>query len=68
MNITISNDLGKKLQERIHASKEFSSVDQYIEYILTEVLKQTQNEDQQPYTKEQEDEVKQRLSDLGYMD
>lgn len=65
MQITLPDDLAKKLTERINASNEFSSLDAYVCYILEEVLKQT---DTATYTKAQEDAVKERLENLGYLE
>ena len=72
MEITLSDDLAKQLEQRISASEEFSTVEEYVNYVLGEVLKQTEESSSEPssqaYTKNEENEVKKRLEDLGYMD
>lgn len=75
MQITLSNELARKLEERVSASDEFDSVEAYANYVLDEVVKQTQQPEAGPegsgeptYTKEQEEAVKKRLEDLGYLD
>lgn len=71
MNIIINDDIAKHLEERVKQSQEFTSVDQYVNYILEEVIKQTATVASAPeetYTNEQELEVKKRLEDLGYLD
>jgi len=65
MNITLPEDLAKKLGERVTLSKEFPSVEAYVVYVLEEVLKQTADP---AYTKAQEDAVKERLENLGYLE
>jgi Arc/MetJ-type ribon-helix-helix transcriptional regulator len=67
MQITLPDELAKKLESRVAESQEFSSVDAYVCYVLEEVLKQTGGNND-AYTKEQEAEVKERLSNLGYLD
>lgn len=68
MQINLSDELTKKLEARVDASDEFQTVEEYVEYIVTEVLKQTETQEPEGYTKDQEKELKQRLSDLGYLD
>lgn len=67
MTINIPEEMGKKLEEHVKTSSEFSSVDEYVEFVLSEVLKQTTGQ-QEDITEEQEEEVKKRLEDLGYLD
>lgn len=68
MNITLPETLAKQLEERVKGSGEFQSVEQYVCYILEEVLKQTANDTATGYTQAQEADVKKRLEDLGYLD
>ena len=71
MTINISPELTERLQTRLNESTEFTSIDAYVEYILTEVLNQTEgthDTDSSAYSAKEEEEVKQRLSDLGYLD
>ncbi|MFC1598229.1 CopG family transcriptional regulator [Patescibacteria group bacterium] len=72
MQINITDELTKKLEERVNASDEFDSVEKYVNYVLEEVIKQTAGDageaSDETYSKEQEAAVKQRLEDLGYLD
>jgi len=67
-NVAIPLKLYKKIQKRVK-STDFKSVDEYITYILEEVIKQVEDEDEVPeYTEEDEEKVKDRLRALGYLD
>jgi len=68
MHINISDELSHKLENRVKTSNEFKTVEEYVEYVLAEVLKQTEGPAEEVYDKKQEDSVKQRLEDLGYLD
>ena len=48
----------------------FASVSSYVTYILRQVLSSIEEEERskQAFTKEEEEKVKQRLRDLGYID
>ena len=48
----------------------FSSVSSYVTYVLRQVLSSIEEEERskQAFTKEEEEKVKQRLRDLGYID
>ena len=64
--INIPNPLFKKIEEKIRNTG-FSSVESYIIYVLREIL----TEDEEPekaFTKKDEEKVKARLRELGYMD
>jgi len=67
IRIDISKDLYEKIVQRVKMSQdEFKSVEEYIHFVLTEVVK----DDEQPqsaYTKEEEEEIKNRLKSLGYI-
>lgn len=67
MNITLKDDLVEKLTARVEASSDFSTVEEYVNYILEEVIKQTEGEES-AFSSEEEKEVKDRLHDLGYLD
>lgn len=73
MNIAIPDELYQQLQGRVQSSREFSSVDAYVQYVLEEVVKQMAKQmptasTSSPYSKEQAADVKKRLEDLGYLD
>lgn len=63
--ISISSKLFDIISDRIHDSgNEFSSVDEYIEYVLTELLA---SKDESPYSEDQEKKIEKHLIDMGYM-
>ncbi len=64
MKINISDDVAKKLQERVKGSK-FKDVEEYVDFVLKKVVKKLE---EKRMTKQDEDKVKQRLRSLGYLD
>ena len=65
-SISVPADIYDKIEERVKAT-EFGSVDDYVLFILVEVLKD-EEEEEQAYSEADEAEVKKRLKALGYMD
>jgi Arc/MetJ-type ribon-helix-helix transcriptional regulator len=59
-------ELYGKVEERVTAT-DFGSVDEYVEFVLEEVVK-GEEEEEKAFSEEEEKEVKKRLKDLGYMD
>lgn len=55
-----------KIEERVKATASFSSVDEYVIFVLEEVLK-AEGEEADAFTEEEEEEVKRRLRGLGYL-
>lgn len=71
--ITIPNDLKEQLESIVKDSDEFNSVNDYSTYVLKQVAEKklagsTQQEQDQAYSKEDEDKIKERLQNLGYLD
>jgi len=64
--VYIPEEIYNKIEQRV-ADTEFDSVDEYIAFVLAEVLKENDEEDRPAYSKEDEEEVKKRLRDLGYL-
>ena len=65
--INISKNLVDEIQRRVDESVgEFKTVEEYIEFVLTEVLKE--DEPEQVYTPEEEEKIQKRLRDLGYIE
>ncbi len=60
VSIKIPKDLYLKLEEKIRDTV-FEDVDSYIHFILNEILEES------VYTKEEEEEIKARLRNLGYI-
>jgi Arc/MetJ-type ribon-helix-helix transcriptional regulator len=63
--IFLPAELYGKVEERLKAT-DFSSVDEYVEFVLEEVVKE--EEEERAFSEEEEKEVKKRLKDLGYLD
>ena len=63
--ISIPTPLFEKIKERIRGTG-FTSVSSYVTYILRELL--AEKEDEEPFTKEDEERIKARLRALGYID
>jgi hypothetical protein len=70
VSIKISKELYERVQNRVKMSNdEFKNVEDYVTFLLTEVVSEadTQNTDANAYTKEEEEEIKGRLKNLGYI-
>ena len=67
--VSIPKPLVEKIKERMKGTG-FSSVSSYVTYVLRQILSSIEEEDRskQAFTKEEEEKVKQRLRDLGYID
>ncbi|MFX1279838.1 MAG: CopG family transcriptional regulator [Promethearchaeota archaeon] len=67
--VSIPKPLIEKVKERMKGTG-FSSVSSYVTYVLRQVLSSIEEEERskQAFTKEEEEKVKQRLRDLGYID
>lgn len=63
-SVSLSTKLYNTILKRVENSNEFSTVDDYVSYVLTEILK---NELHQNYSKEEEEEIKKHLKDMGYI-
>jgi Arc/MetJ-type ribon-helix-helix transcriptional regulator len=69
LTITIPAPLGERIQDRI-AGTEFASVSDYVSFVLKEVISDEggDGEEKVSFTKEDEEQVKERLRALGYID
>jgi Arc/MetJ-type ribon-helix-helix transcriptional regulator len=67
--VSLPKPLVKKVRERMEGTG-FSSVSSYVAYVLRQVLSSIEEEEKenQAFTKEEEEAVKKRLRDLGYID
>jgi len=64
--VYISKELHNLISCRIRQSQgEFKSVQEYIEFVLNEILREEKIEE--AYTPEEEEEIKKRLKKLGYL-
>ena len=64
--VSIPTLLFKKIEARIKGTG-FTSVSSYVTYVLREVVAE-EEEEGEPFTKEDEERVKERLRALGYLD
>ncbi len=64
--VFLSAELYDRIGERVRETG-FSSVDEYVTFVLEEVLKE-EGEGEAAFSKEEEEEVKKRLRALGYLD
>jgi hypothetical protein len=63
--VYISKKLYEEVKKRVDESEgEFKSVEEFVEYVLIELLKE---EEETPYTSDEEEEIKKRLRALGYI-
>ena len=64
--VFLPTELYDQVRKRVEAA-DFASVDEYVIFVLSEVLKEEENEEI-ALSDEQEEEVKKRLRSLGYLD
>lgn len=65
--VKIPEEIYEKIEKRIE-EMEFKSVDEYVTYVLREVLVSLEEEEEEVFTEEEEEKVKERLRALGYID
>ena len=67
--VSIPKPLVEKIKERMKGTG-FPSVSSYVTYVLRQVISSIEEDDRskEAFTKEEEEKVKQRLRDLGYID
>ncbi len=68
VKVDIRKDIYDRIAKRVEVT-EFETVGEYVDYVLEEVLSQVEEEEEeQVYSKEDEDKVKEKLRSLGYLD
>ena len=66
VSIKIAKELVEEIQKLVDKSNgEFKNVEKYLEFVLTELLKE--EEPKPVYSPEEEEEIKKRLRSLGYL-
>ncbi|MFC1924396.1 CopG family transcriptional regulator [Chloroflexota bacterium] len=63
--IFLSAELYGKIEDRVKSS-EFSSVEEYVIFVMEEVVRE--EEEERAFSKDEEEEVKKRLKALGYLE
>lgn len=61
--ISISSKLFDIISERVKNSSEFATVDEYVDYVLTEILENEKSS----YTEDEEKKIEKHLKDMGYI-
>lgn len=65
--VNVPKELYQLVKQRVEESNgEFKDVEEYVEFVLTEIVKDEEDEEQK-YSKEDEEQIKQRLKSLGYL-
>ncbi len=56
-----------RIEERVQAT-EFDSVEDYVSYVMEEILREEDSEEEPTFSEAEEEEVKNRLRALGYLE
>jgi Arc/MetJ-type ribon-helix-helix transcriptional regulator len=64
--VKIPFELYKKIEERVKVT-EFESVEEYVTFVLEEVVKEEEGTQEYGLSEEDEEKVKERLRGLGYL-
>jgi Arc/MetJ-type ribon-helix-helix transcriptional regulator len=67
LNIEIPKEIGKRLQRRVDETHEFGSVQEYVIYILQQVIEKLDAQTPE-YSAQDEAKIKERLKNLGYLE
>jgi len=65
--VSIPDELYEKIEKNLEDFG-FKTVDEYIAFVLEEVLKNDDSGEEQVFSEEEEEMIKKRLRDLGYLD
>jgi Arc/MetJ-type ribon-helix-helix transcriptional regulator len=65
--VNLPAELHGRIEQRVRETG-FDSVDEYVIFVMEEVLKDEDEEQEMAFSKEEEEEVKKRLKALGYLD
>jgi len=65
--VSIPTPLFEKIKKRIEGTG-FTSVSSYVVYVLREILAEESASQDEAFTREDEERVKERLRSLGYLD
>jgi Arc/MetJ-type ribon-helix-helix transcriptional regulator len=71
MKIEIPEKIAEKLKKRVESTDEFKNVEEYVNYVLGQVVEKLEGEKEEKeevFSKEDEEKVKERLKGLGYLD
>lgn len=66
--VLLPAELYGRIEERVRAT-EFESVEEYVTYVMEEILREDEGEGEEPaFSEAEEEEVKKRLRALGYLE
>ncbi len=65
--VSIPTSLFQKVKKRIENTG-FTSVSSYVTYVLREIISEEAEEQEEPFSPEDEERVKERLRALGYLE
>jgi Arc/MetJ-type ribon-helix-helix transcriptional regulator len=64
--VFLSAELYDQIEQKVKATN-FGSVEEYVTFVLEEVIKE-EEEEETVFTEDEEKEIKKRLKDLGYLE
>lgn len=72
-NVQLSDQLYSDLEQIVKQSNEFADINAYVSYIMQQVIEKKKQQMQTEsssasYSKEDEDKIRERLKNLGYLD
>jgi len=67
ISVEIPVEVYKKIENRIKDT-EFTTVSEYVTFVLEEVLESLEEDEEEVFSKEDEEKIKERLRALGYLD
>jgi Arc/MetJ-type ribon-helix-helix transcriptional regulator len=66
ITISLPEEVIQKLENKIRET-DFENISEYINYVLDQVLEESKEQTKTAYTEEEEEAVKNRLKELGYI-
>jgi Arc/MetJ-type ribon-helix-helix transcriptional regulator len=66
ITISLPEEVIQKLETKIRET-DFESISEYINYVLNQVLEESKEQTKTAYTEEEEEAVKNRLKEVGYI-
>ena len=64
--VEIKDEIYEEIKKRVEESEDFSTVEEYVNFVLEEILKD-EEEEEVVYSEEEEEQIKERLRGLGYL-
>ncbi len=67
VKVEIRDSLYEEIRRYVSQSDEFDSIEDFVNFVLEEVLKEDEEEEPPAYSEEEEEQIKERLRGLGYL-